>query len=315
MVDGTHAMRLPNRRSRSRETGLRYKPSFARPPPSHDGRTEDCKRHTAHDPLPSPSHREVLPLDTQDTPDFCKSDTDESTSPDKGQESQSWFHNALTKVSSLASAFGKETAPSSRDGGTKLSAAGSDGSVDASMKNPAAKVPENQTEKGSRDGGTPAKSAPGRSGDAAMPTRDVSTTRSASRSRSPSREISQLLVQFSNKGFCSKSFETERSMARIEDFWNSPATVLAVAEITEDDIKQLTTFEEDKMFEPRFIAGPDFGGVCLLGKRKHVRWIETATDDWVKGVSSMWKAENRGGTSTAIAYRVAFDCKLFATDC
>ena len=166
-IHGTHAMRLPNRRSRSREIGLRYKPPFARPPPSHDGRTEDCKRYTAHDPLPSPSHSEVLPPDTQDAPDFCKSDTDESTSPDKGQESQSWFHNALTKVSSLASAFGKETAPSSRDGGTKLSAAGSDGSVDASMKNPAAKVPENQTEKGSRDGGTPAKSAPGRSGDAA----------------------------------------------------------------------------------------------------------------------------------------------------
>ena len=321
-IHGTHAMRLPNRRSRSREIGLKNKPSFVRPPPSHDGRTEDCKRYTADDPLPSPSHSEVLPPDTQDAPDFCKSDTDESTSPDKGQESQSWFHNAFAKVSSLASAFGKdstafgkETAPSSRDGGTKLSASGSDGSVDASMENPAAKVPENQTEKGSRDGGTPAKSAPGRSGDAAMPTRDVSTTRSPSRSRSPDRNMFKLVVQFSNKGFCSKLFETERAIARIEDFWNSPATLLAVAEITEADIKQLTTFEEDKMFEPRFTAGPEFGGVCLLGKRKHVRWIDMATDGCVKAVSSLFFKSDKRGTSTAIAYRVAFDCKLFATDC
>jgi len=118
-----------------------------------------------------------------------------------------------------------------------------------------------------------------------------------------------LVVQFSNKGWCSPSYATERSRARIEDFWNSPATVLAAAEITEDDIKQLTNFEEDEDSDVRWMAGTEYGGVCLLGKSKHVRGIEPANDGWC------FARRNRYGTSTACAYRVTFDCKLFATDC
>ena len=87
-------------------------------------------------------------------------------------------------------------------------------------------------------------------------------------------------------------FNTIFELQQLENF--SISRIHEFKHLISCEIPKLTTFEEGKMFEPRFIAGPDFGGVCLLGKRKHVRWIDTATDDCVKAVSSLfYKSDKR----------------------